>query len=66
MTTDILGPVRHIIGTPYVDSIKPYILELTGLAIVAGPRDITTRDFRSDRVIIAVDEQGHISAMSVS
>ncbi|MFJ9990852.1 hypothetical protein ACIQSO_08945 [Pseudomonas putida] len=66
MTIDILCPARHVIGTRYVESVKPYILELTGLAAVAGPQDITTRDIRTDRVMIGVDVHGFINGLIIS
>jgi hypothetical protein len=66
MTTDILSPARHVIGSQYVESVKPYILELTGLMTAAGPRDITTMDIRSDRVLINVDNAGTIEGLRIS
>ena len=66
MTTDILGPARHVIGTRYVESVKPYIVELTGLASAAGPHDMITRDMRSDRVLISVDADGNIKGLSIA
>ncbi len=65
MTTDILGPARHVIATCYVETVKPYILELTGLTTAAGPNDITTKDLRSDRVMISVDADGKISGLKI-
>ncbi|HEK1691447.1 hypothetical protein PpSQ1_23360 [Pseudomonas putida] len=66
MTTDILSPARHVIGSQYVESVKPYIVELTGLMSAAGPRDITTKDIRSDRVLISVDTTGIIDGLRIS
>ena len=66
MTNDILAPARHVIGSRYVESVKPYILELTGLAIAVGPKDITTMDIRTDRVIIQADDEGVIQALRIS
>ncbi|CAG8869369.1 hypothetical protein PS627_03447 [Pseudomonas fluorescens] len=53
---DLLGPVRHLIGTRYVPSVKTYILEMTGMSIVVGPTDPATHDKRGDRVFVLVDE----------
>ncbi|GLH33555.1 MULTISPECIES: hypothetical protein [Pseudomonas] len=66
MTTDILGAARHVIGSQYVESVKPYILELTGLTTAAGPHDITSKDIRSDRVMIRVDAGGTIDGLHIS
>ncbi|WP_153786734.1 hypothetical protein [Pseudomonas sp. EMN2] len=66
MTTDILGPARHVIRTRYVESVKPYILELTSLTIAAGPKDLITRDLRGDRLIISVDADGFISGLKIA
>ncbi|ANC01086.1 hypothetical protein [Pseudomonas putida] len=64
MTTDILAPARHVIGSRYVESVGAYILELTGLSavrIVTGAADL--RDYRSDQVRIDVDDEGIISGL---
>ena len=66
MTTDILAPARHVIGSRYVESVKPYILELTGLAVAVGPQDMTTMDIRTDRIIIRADDEGVIQALRIS
>ncbi|WAB98260.1 MULTISPECIES: hypothetical protein [Pseudomonas] len=66
MTSDILDRARHVIGSQYVESVKPYILELTGLLSAAGPRDVTTLDIRSDRVMISVDANGTIDGLRIS
>lgn len=66
MTSDILAPARHVIGSRYVESVKPYILELTGLAFAVGPKDITTMDIRTDRIIIRADDEGVIQALRIS
>lgn len=66
MTTDILAPARHVIGTPYTDSVKPYILTLTGLHIAVGPKDFSTRDLRSDRIFISVDESNFITDLNIA
>ena len=46
----------HLIGTPYIDSVKCYIREFTALPLVIGPNDPSTRDYRTDRVLIIVDK----------
>ncbi|WP_313738444.1 hypothetical protein [Pseudomonas sp.] len=66
MSTDILGPARHVIGSRYVESVKPYVLELTGLYHAVGPNDFTTRDIRTDRILIGVDEHGDITGLTIS
>ncbi|MBJ9974584.1 hypothetical protein IAE35_08410 [Pseudomonas sp. S75] len=66
MTTDILSPARHVIGTRYVESVKAYLLELTGLHLAAGPGDVTTMDIRQDRIIIDADEAGIITQLRIS
>ncbi|QCI15251.1 hypothetical protein E6B08_29545 [Pseudomonas putida] len=65
MTTDILAPARHVVASCYVETVKPYILELTGLTTAAGPNDITTKDIRSDRVMIIVDDNGIITGLKI-
>lgn len=66
MTTDILGPARHVIGSRYVESVKAYILELTGLRIAVGPNDIRTMDLRTDRVVIQADGDNRITGLVIS
>lgn len=66
MTTDILGPTRHVIGSRYVESVKAYILELTGLHIAVGPNDISTMDLRTDRVLIQADGDNCITGLVIS
>ncbi|OCT21123.1 hypothetical protein [Pseudomonas putida] len=65
MTSDILGPARHLIGTRYVESIKPYIAELTGLPKIVGPDDATTMDLRTDRILVSSDEHGVITDLII-
>ncbi|MDF0733336.1 I78 family peptidase inhibitor [Pseudomonas entomophila] len=66
MTTDVLAPVRHLIGTAYSDSVKATILEATGLAVAVGPTDIATMEIRNDRVQIKVDGNGIIEDLIIS
>lgn len=66
MTTDILAPARHVIGSQYVESVKPYVIELTGLKTAAGPKDMTTRDMRADRVMISVNGAGAIDGLQIA
>lgn len=66
MSTEILAPAQHVIGSRYVESVKPYILELTGLYIAVGPNDISTKDIRRDRVFIHVDDSGCVSKLGIS
>ncbi|WP_312934430.1 hypothetical protein [Pseudomonas sp.] len=66
MTTDILGPARHVIGTRYVESVKTYILELTGLTRACGPNDVCSKEFANDRIIISTDDSGLISHLKIS
>lgn len=65
MTTDILAPARHVIGSRYVESANAYILELTGLErvkVVKG--EVDTLENFSFQVRIYVDESGRISGLS--
>lgn len=64
MTTDTLAPARHVIGSRYVESVKPYIFELTGL-YAYGPSEIMTKDYRTDRVSVCVDNAGCISELVI-
>lgn len=57
--------VQHLIGTRYVESVKPYILEMTGLKYVIGPGEIATMDMRTDRMFVEVDGAGNISRLRV-
>lgn len=65
MTANSIEQIRHLIGSRYVESVKAYIIELTGLATAAGPNDITTKDIRMDRVMISVDDQGCITDLAI-
>jgi len=62
---DVLAPVRHVIGSPYVESVKDYILALTGLRRAVGPGEPATKDIRTDRVFISVDDDGRIARLTV-
>lgn len=65
MTTDILGPVRHIIGSRYVETVQAYALELTGLKavrIVKGDADLL--DYRPDQLRIYMDDSGFITNLA--
>ena len=62
---DLTTPVQHLIGTRYVESVKAYILEMTGLMSVIGPNDISTMDIRTDRIYVDVDEAGNISRLRI-
>ncbi|WDY57964.1 I78 family peptidase inhibitor [Pseudomonas sp. PSKL.D1] len=57
--------IAHLIGTPYEDAIKAKISQATGIAVVAGPKDIITRDIRNDRAIVSVDGKGVITAIRI-
>ncbi|MGE7993728.1 hypothetical protein ACQKPE_22375 [Pseudomonas sp. NPDC089554] len=70
MSNDILGPARHVIGSRYVESVKAYILDLTGLSIAVGPEDPTNCEpefetFMKERVRIDTDDNGNICSMHV-
>lgn len=62
---DVLAPARHVIGSRYVQSVKAYVLELTGLRKAIGPKDPSTKDIRTDRVFIKVDEDGLINRLVI-
>ncbi|MDO7909735.1 I78 family peptidase inhibitor [Pseudomonas monteilii] len=62
---DLTTSVQHLIGTRYVESVKAYILEMTGLMSVIGPNDISTMDIRTDRIYVDVDEAGNISRLRI-
>lgn len=55
--------LNHLIGTRYVESVKGYIRELISLPLVIGPKEPATKDYRTDRVFIVVDE-GMITGFS--
>ena len=64
MTTDILGPAHHIIGSRYVESVQAYVLELTGLEVVKVVTSIAdTLEYHHNQVRIDVDEDGNISGL---
>ena len=64
MTNDqVLQSTQHLIGTPYVAAVKAYITELTGRDRVVGPNDISTKEYDLDRVGVAADGAGIISAI---
>ncbi|MNN15822.1 hypothetical protein D3C76_996790 [compost metagenome] len=60
MTTDMLAPARHVIGSRYVDSVQPYLLDLTGLAVARVVRGPDRFDYSAQQVRIDVDENGII------
>jgi hypothetical protein len=62
---DLTTPVQHLIGTRYVESVKAYILEMTGLTYVIGPNEMSTMDIRTDRIYVHVDETGNISRLRI-
>lgn len=65
---DLLANVRDLIGTRYEEATKEKILEAlkeVGVRIVAGPHDITTKDMRSDRVMVSADDEGIITALNI-
>jgi hypothetical protein len=62
----VLQPVQPLIGMRYAPSVKPYILELTQLSIAVGPGDVSTKDLRTDRVFISVDDKGVISKLHIA
>ena len=64
-SSELLTPARGLIGMPYAASVKPYVLEITGLHIAVGPNDISTKDRRIDRVFIEVNDEGFISNMLI-
>jgi len=62
---DLTTPVQHLIGTRYVESVKAYILEMTGLTYIVGPNEVSTMDIRTDRIYVHVDEAGNISRLRI-
>ncbi|VVO86435.1 hypothetical protein PS838_02078 [Pseudomonas fluorescens] len=65
MTTDMLGPIRHLINTRYVPAIRGYISELTGFTIVNGPDEITTSEVNPNRLKIRCNSNGYISSFHI-
>ncbi|QXH46830.1 hypothetical protein KSS93_02595 [Pseudomonas xanthosomatis] len=58
MTNDqIIDELKHLNGTRYVPSVRAYIQEMSGRALVLGPGDMHTHDFNAQRIHIIVDEQ---------
>ncbi|MBA1191717.1 hypothetical protein G7007_02410 [Pseudomonas entomophila] len=62
---DLTTSVQHLIGTRYVESVKAYIREMTGLTYVIGPDEISTTEIRTDRIHVHVDEAGNISRLRI-
>ena len=63
MTNDeITLALHYLIGSRYVPTVKAYISELTGRTCIVGPLDRSDRMFDRNRVKIAVDKAGLISA----
>lgn len=58
-----LDALKHLLGQPYVSTVKTYIAELTGRPLVAGPMDPTTQDINPLRIRIAVNNAGEIDAL---
>ncbi|MGE7993729.1 hypothetical protein ACQKPE_22380 [Pseudomonas sp. NPDC089554] len=61
MTTDILSPARHVIGSRYIESVKAYILELTGLEIAKTVYGADTFENFPSQVRIYVDRTGIVT-----
>ncbi|WP_459207224.1 hypothetical protein ACSMEV_03195 [Pseudomonas sp. MLB6B] len=66
MTAEILDSAKHVIGSRYVESVKPYILELTGLQRAVRDDEMATKEMATDRVFIAVDDAGNIADLYIS
>lgn len=54
---EVLQALQHLNDTRYVPSVKPYIAEMSGRALVVGPGEMSTRDYNPERIHIIVDEQ---------
>lgn len=65
MDFDILGPVQHVIGSRYVESVKPYVLELTGESHVAGPFDAASDASPARWIGIEIDGLGRITTLTL-
>ncbi|MFJ4442925.1 hypothetical protein ACIPZ8_12630 [Pseudomonas sp. NPDC089422] len=53
----LLESIRHLIGSRYVKSVEPYILELTGKQFATVHRgDIVTLDYAEGRIRLFLDE----------
>lgn len=61
MTNDVVvQKIQHLIGSPYVYSVKAYISELTGHPRVVGPNEVSTRDLDPNRIHIIANDVGTI------
>lgn len=63
---EITQALHYLIGSRYVPTVKAYISELTGRTRIVGPLDASDRMFDRNRIKIAADEKGMISAFSFS
>lgn len=65
MTADTLAPARHLIGSHYVDSVKPYIQALTGEDNIVAPGDLRPRRGYERWIQIDIDGLGRIHDLSI-
>ncbi|WP_129973034.1 MULTISPECIES: I78 family peptidase inhibitor [unclassified Pseudomonas] len=56
--------IRHLVGSRYVASVKRYITELTERMQVFGPRDLVSREWNRERIVIGVNEAGNIESFN--
>lgn len=52
---EVLVALASLIGTPYTETVKGQIATSTGRTRVAGPTDITTKEFDESRIHVVTD-----------
>ncbi len=55
-----IAAIQHLVGSPYVPSVKTYITELTQRPRIVGPGEISTREYDAQRINIAANSDGQI------
>lgn len=61
---NVICALQHLVGTPYDESIKATVTELTGRPRVVGPNDISTREFDLQRIHVRADDDGSITGFT--
>ncbi|UVJ43928.1 hypothetical protein NVV94_26005 [Pseudomonas sp. LS1212] len=61
---DVLQKIQHLIGSPYVFSVKAYITELTGRTRVVGPNEVSTKELDLNRIHIIANDESTIKSFN--
>ncbi|KQB53478.1 hypothetical protein AQS70_10150 [Pseudomonas endophytica] len=59
---EVKKAISHLIGTPYVPSVKAYISELTGRTRVVGVNEVSTKEMDPNRIHLIGDDNNCIAS----